>query len=87
MPPTAIHLPALLLMMPPLHPSCNAPPPDIHKSRLRALVETTSEGFARMLSDPWLFIWHTHLVLTFIHFITWQVGGGEAAIWCEPFWS
>jgi hypothetical protein len=30
----------------------------------------------RMLSDPWLFIWHIHLLLTFIHFITWQVGLG-----------
>jgi hypothetical protein len=42
---------------------------------VRAILETTNEGFARMLSDPWLFIWHTHLLLTFVHFITWQVGG------------
>jgi hypothetical protein len=42
----------------------------------------------RMLSDPWLFIWHTHLFLTFVHFITWQVraavrrqsGGSPAAV-------
>lgn len=37
------------------------------------MLETTTEGFMRMLSDPWLFIWHIHLGLTFIHFITWQV--------------
>ncbi|GBF97002.1 hypothetical protein Rsub_09799 [Raphidocelis subcapitata] len=47
-----------------------------HKGPLRALLETTSEGFARMLSDPWLFIWHTHLFLTFVHFITWQTTYG-----------
>lgn len=32
----------------------------------------------RMLSDPWLFVWHLHLVLTFMHFITWQVRGARA---------
>ncbi|KAI8467692.1 MAG: hypothetical protein J3K34DRAFT_32028 [Monoraphidium minutum] len=57
---------------------------DPHKGRLRAMLETTTEGFMRMLSDPWLFIWHTHLALTFMHFITWQttyggVGGSGPA--------
>lgn len=40
------------------------------------MLETTREGFARMVSDPWLFIWHTHLFLTFVHFITWQTTYG-----------
>lgn len=25
----------------------------------------------RMVEDPWLFIWHLHLVLTCMHFLTW----------------
>jgi hypothetical protein len=39
-----------------------------------------------MLEDPWLFIWHLHLLLTAIHFLTWVssygfVGGsGPASI-------
>lgn len=24
-----------------------------------------------MAEDPWLFVWHLHLLLTVIHFITW----------------
>ena len=47
-----------------------------HKGRLRAVLETTTGGFQRMLSDPWLFIWHTHLFLTFVHFVTWQTTYG-----------
>ena len=31
-----------------------------------------------MVEDPWLFVWHLHLLLTFTHFITWlsSYGGG-----------
>jgi hypothetical protein len=35
------------------------------------MLETTYEGAVRMLEDPWLFIWHLHLLLTFIHFLIW----------------
>jgi hypothetical protein len=35
------------------------------------MLETTYEGTVRMLEDPWLFIWHLHLLLTFIHFLIW----------------
>ncbi|WIA19587.1 hypothetical protein OEZ85_005527 [Tetradesmus obliquus] len=44
---------------------------DPHKSRLRAMLETTYEGAVRMLEDPWLFIWHLHLLLTCMHFLIW----------------
>jgi hypothetical protein len=44
---------------------------DPHKSRLRAFAETATEGCKRMLDDPWLFVWHLHLVLTLIHFVLW----------------
>lgn len=46
-------------------------PADPHKSRLRAMLETTYEGAVRMLEDPWLFIWHLHLLLTCMHFLIW----------------
>jgi hypothetical protein len=42
-----------------------------HKSPLRAILETTFEGSYRMLEDPWLFVWHLHLLVTFTHFILW----------------
>jgi hypothetical protein len=44
---------------------------DPHKSRMRAMLETTYEGAVRMLEDPWLFIWHLHLLLTCMHFLIW----------------
>lgn len=76
------------------HPCCCSPPPpprppsptDPHKTRVRAFLETSYEGLIRMLEDPWLFIWHLHLLLTAIHFLTWVssygfVGGsGPASI-------
>jgi hypothetical protein len=24
-----------------------------------------------MVEDPWLFVWHLHLLLTLLHFLTW----------------
>lgn len=44
---------------------------DAHKTHLRAVLETSYEGFVRLMEDPWLFVWHLHLVLTLIHFIIW----------------
>jgi hypothetical protein len=44
---------------------------DAHKTRVRAVLETSYEGFVRLMEDPWLFVWHLHLVLTLIHFIIW----------------
>jgi hypothetical protein len=38
---------------------------------VRAFLETSYEGVLRMVDDPWLFVWHTHLLLTMIHFLTW----------------
>jgi hypothetical protein len=35
------------------------------------MLETTYEGAVRMLEDPWLFIWHLHLLLTCMHFLIW----------------
>jgi hypothetical protein len=59
---------------------------DPHKTRLRAFFETSYEGVMRMMEDPWLFVWHLHLLLTMMHFLTWissygWVGGpGPASI-------
>lgn len=38
---------------------------------MRAFLETSYEGVLRMVDDPWLFVWHLHLLLTMIHFLTW----------------
>jgi hypothetical protein len=29
-----------------------------------------------MVEDPWLFVWHLHLLLTMMHFITWASSYG-----------
>ncbi len=70
----------LPMMCTPLSPTllmACAPPtlftrPDPHKSRLRAMLETTYEGAVRMVEDPWLFVWHLHLLLTLAHFVIWM---------------
>ncbi|KAF8062894.1 TRPV6 [Scenedesmus sp. PABB004] len=49
---------------------------DPHKTRLCALLETTYEGMVRMVEDPWLFVWHLHLLLTLLHFIIWVASYG-----------
>lgn len=69
------------------------PPParlEPHVTRLRAFLDSTRDGLVGMTQDPWLFIWHTHLVLTWIHFFTWVstyggVGGAGPTVPVQQF--
>ena len=48
---------------------------DMHKTHIRAFWETARDSILRLADDPWLAVWHSHLLLTFIHFIWTEAPG------------